>query len=82
MQKPNRTLLPKSPFFKGGLYLQFLIVPPFSQGGLGGNRMIPPSENTFGKRYNPLLLVPQGVPRTPDWGGGFEAVMANPQSGP
>jgi hypothetical protein len=36
LQKPNRTLLPKSPFFKGGLYQQFLIVPPFIKGGLGG----------------------------------------------
>jgi hypothetical protein len=42
---------PKSPFFKGGLYLQFLIVPPFYKGGLGGIRMMLPSENTFGKRY-------------------------------
>ena len=36
LQKPNRTLLPKSPFFKGGLLKQFLVVPPFDKGGLGG----------------------------------------------
>ena len=35
MQKPNRTLLPKSPFSKGGLLKQFLASsPPLSQGGL------------------------------------------------
>ncbi|MCK9375287.1 MAG: hypothetical protein M0P73_03950, partial [Syntrophobacterales bacterium] len=36
MQIPNRTLLPKSPFFKGGLLEQFLVVPPFDKGGVGG----------------------------------------------
>ena len=50
--KCYRTGLPKSPFFKGGLYQHFLIVPPFFKGGLGGIKRMPPSENTFGKRYN------------------------------
>jgi hypothetical protein len=27
---------PKSPFYKGGLLKQFLVVPPFDKGGLGG----------------------------------------------
>jgi hypothetical protein len=36
LQKPNRTLLPKSPFFKEGLSKQFLAVPPhFLKGGRG-----------------------------------------------
>jgi len=41
----------KSPFFKVGLSQQFSVVPPFSKGGLGGIRMIPLSEKTFGNRY-------------------------------
>jgi len=47
----------KSPFFKGGLQEQFLVVPPFSKGGLGGIRMIPLSENAFGIRYMALLFL-------------------------
>ncbi len=36
LAKCYRTRLPKSPFFKGGLLEQFLVVPPFDKGGLGG----------------------------------------------
>jgi hypothetical protein len=38
---------PKSPLVKMGLFQQFLVVPPFSKGGLEGIRMMPLSENTF-----------------------------------
>ena len=54
MQFPNRTLLPKSPFFKGGLSKQFLVVPPFAKGGLGGIMNVPITEKTY--RLLPLLL--------------------------
>ena len=40
------------PLSKGDFTKQFLTLPPFSKGGLGGIRMMPPSENTFGKRYS------------------------------
>ena len=35
LQKPNRTLLPKSPFYKGGLE-SVVLIPPFEKGGQGG----------------------------------------------
>jgi hypothetical protein len=51
------SIAPKSPFFKEGLYQQFFIVSLFSQGGLGGIRMMPLSENTF----EPLAKVSLGL---------------------
>jgi hypothetical protein len=38
------SIAPKSPFFKGGLYQQFLVVPPFSSRRAGGIIMPPKTE--------------------------------------
>jgi hypothetical protein len=57
------SIAPKSPFFKGVFYQQFLLVPPFSKGGLGGIRMMPPPENTLGKRYKHDKPTPDVAPQ-------------------
>jgi hypothetical protein len=35
LQKPNRTLLPESPFCQGGLHLARALFPPLKKGGRG-----------------------------------------------
>jgi hypothetical protein len=54
----------KSPFSKEGLSKQFLVVPPFSKGGLGGIRMLPLTEKTFGNCYMHILVILNGAPRS------------------
>jgi hypothetical protein len=55
----------KSPFFKGGLYKQFLIVPPFIKGGLGGIYGSQGSEKTFGNRNKSALKKVLSLRRVP-----------------
>jgi hypothetical protein len=52
MQFPNRTLLPKSPFIKGGLPHKFPGVPLFYKGGQGGLSGYPERKNLFSLLQN------------------------------
>jgi len=63
------SIAPKSPFSKGGLLKQFLVVPPFDKGGLGGIWVFGAcviTEITFGIRFKtrPYGYSPFGLYRT------------------